>query len=465
MKHRLIALLLALALVFSLCACGSTAQTPDPTAQPDDRYDPEPGNKTGATPAALVSVVYPERAEYPDASNWDAEKADAWFEQARERRMTEIPEQSALDGFFSASARQYLDGTDGENRVCSPVNIYMALAMLAELTAGESRQQLLDLLDADSLEALRSQAGAVWNKLYQNDGATTSILASSLWLNEQVSFHQTALDNLAQYYHASSFRGTMGDPAYDRMLQDWINEQTGGLLQEQASNLKMDPRTLLALATTIYYKARWSNEFYEGETYPELFHGTKGDTTAQYLHREGTGVYYWGEKFAAVGLGLNSEGTMWFLLPDEGVSPEELLQDAEAMRFLLGGYNDWENQKYLRIDLSIPKFDVSADLDLSDGLKAMGVTDVFDDAISDFTPMTDITGVYVSAASHAARVKIDEEGVEAAAFTVMMVAGNGMPPDEVVEFKADRPFLFALSDSSGLPLFLVIVNRTGISAE
>ena len=158
---------------------------------------------------------------------------------------------------------------------------------------------------------------------------------------------------------------------------------------------------------------------------------------------------------------------MWFLLPDDGITPEELLGDDEAMEFLLfhngsGGTadQDWSNQKYLTVHLSVPKFDVASDLDLIPGLQKLGVTDVFDDTVSDFTPMTsDTDEVYVSEAKHAARVKIDEEGCEAAAYTVLMMrAGAAMPPEEEIDFTLDRPFLFAVTGSDGLPLFVGVVN-------
>lgn len=461
MKKRIIAALLALTLGVSLCACGETVPAvADPTPTPDGNIKTEIIKDFAWAPEALSTAVYPEMPPYPDETHWDEAKANAWFEAARARRMTAVEGQDALEDFFAKSAAQYLSGQDGENRVYSPANVYMALAMLSELTDGESRRQVLELLGADSLGALRTQAGAVWTRLYQNDLATTSIPAASLWLSGGVPYRQAAIDALANYYYASSFRGSMGDPAYDRMLQDWINEQTGGLLREQAAGLRMDPETLLALAATLYYKARWHSEFSPNATYADVFHGAAGNTEADYLHREGTGTYYWGERFSAVGLSLEGDGTMWFLLPDEGVAPEDLLTDPEAMAFLLEEQYDWENQKFLRIDLSVPKFDVSGDLDLSDGLRAMGVTEVFDSARSDFSPITDLEGVFLSSAAHAARVKIDEEGVEAAAYTVMMTAGAAMPPDELVEFKADRPFLFGLT-VDGLPLFLGIVNQVG----
>ena len=122
----------------------------------------------------------------------------------------------------------------------------------------------------------------------------------------------------------------------------------------------------------------------------------------------------------------------------------------------------WTGQKYLTINLSMPRFDVSSDLSLIDGLKELGVTDVFDYTISNFDPLGASTDepLYVTTAQHAARVKVDEEGCEAAAYTVvMMEAGAAMPPDDEVDFTLDRPFLFAVTGDSDLPLFTGVVNQ------
>ena len=67
-------------------------------------------------------------------------------------------------------------------------------------------------------------------------------------------------------------------------------------------------------------------------------------------------------------------------------------------------------------------------------------------------------GVFLSRAEHAARVAIDEEGVTAAAYTVMMEAGAAEPPDEEIDFTLDRPFVFAITSQDGLPLFIGVVN-------
>ena len=112
-------------------------------------------------------------------------------------------------GCFEALAAQFLSGAGEENAVLSPVNIYMALAMLAELTDGESRAQLLDLIGADSVEALREQASAVWRACSRDEEEIQSVLASSVWLRDDLGYVQETMDTLANTYYASSNRGEM----------------------------------------------------------------------------------------------------------------------------------------------------------------------------------------------------------------------------------------------------------------
>lgn len=446
---RIVALVLALACAFS-AGCAKIEKT-------DDMNDTVPDY------ICLAEAVYPEMPPYPNEMDYSFDKDyDAWRSAKRAQRDQYEGYREGLDGFFAASIQEYLSAAEGKNRAYSPLNVFMALSMLAEITDGESRGQILELLGKTDIESLRQQAKAIWNANYSDDGALTSVMASSVWLNEDVSFVQETMDSLAENYYASSYKGTMGSPEFNAALQDWLNEQTGGLLKDQAANVEMDPETILALATTVYFRAKWSSEFNENNTTEGLFHlptAEDEDVTVDFMHKSGSRHYYWGDKFSSVSLGFEGGGSMKFVLPDEGVSVDELLADAEAMDYMLSR-EGWENSKYLIVNMSVPKFDVVSDIDLSAGLKNMGVTDVFDANVSDFTPMTaDMDGIFLSKAQHAARVTIDEEGCTAAAYTVMMAAGSAMPPEEEVDFVLDRPFIFVLTSMDGLPLFTGVVNN------
>ena len=424
--------------------------------------------RPGGTPAAyaIAEAKYPKMAPYPNslAQRLGSTAYDKWREDIKAQRR-DLGDTSALQSFFARSARTFLAGDEGRNRVYSPLNVYMALAMLAQLTGGESREQILTVLGGGSMDALRRQANDIWNANYRNDGALTSILASSLWLNRDVKFNRATMDTLAQDFYASSYRGEMGSEQFNKALQSWLNEQTGGLLEEQAGNIELDPETVLALAATVYFKAKWGSEFSKEETAPEAFHAPDGDVETDFMHQRSGQHYFWGDKFAAVEQHFEGggAGSMWFLLPDKGVTPEDLLADAEATGFLFATDKyEWENKKYLYVNKSIPKFDVSSQFDLTEGLRALGITGVFDPAVSDYTPMTtDVDApIVLSQANHAARVVIDEEGCTAAAFIVISnSAGMGPPDDSEVDFVLDRPFLFCITGLSDLPLFVGVVNH------
>lgn len=457
-QKRWTAILLAVSLAAAMtgCAPGVESCPAANQAQPGAAYE------------TLAEATYPEMAKYPDETaymkkdgSFDDEGFskvyDAWWADKRARRDIDIDREN-VQSFVRASTGAMLESGNGGNFVYSPLNVYMALSMLAECTGGDSRTQILSLLRENSLEDVRAQAKALWNANYCADGAVTSVLASSVWLDDGVNYVQKTLDTLARDYYASSFSGEMGSDSYNKALQSWLNEQTGGLLKDQASGLEFTPETVMALATTIYYRAKWSEEFSKSQTSEDTFHADSGDITCEFMHRSDTGTYYWGEKFGAVNLPLRESGCMKLLLPDEGVTPEALLQDEEAMNFLLGG-GEWENSKFLIVNLSVPKFDVSSDLNLNKSLQALGVTDVFSDDTADFSPMIEnADGVFLSKAEHAARVVIDEEGVTAAAYTVMMEAGAAEPPDKEIDFTLDRPFVFAITSQDGLPLFIGVVN-------
>lgn len=439
---------------------------------------------------ALALADVPEMAPYPKdedffadvgdgedawkkASDAYSEAYDAWSE-SRKALRSGTDYTGLMDSFIASTSAQFLAGAGEENRIYSPINVYMALAMLAETAGDNSRAQILNLLQVDSIEALRERANSLWLDNYRDDGVVTSLLANSLWLRDGMTYSRQTLDTLAKAYFASSFSGKMGSEEYNQALRDWLNAQTNGLLQEQANGLEMSPDTVLALASTIYFKAAWSDEFSKERTETDTFHAPSGDVDTEFMRRTLESSFYWGDNFTAVQLQFQRGGSMWLILPDEEYSVDGLLESGEAMDFLLSPkydqYDDkgnmtregWTGQKFLNINLSMPRFDVSSDLDLIDGLKALGVTDVFDYTVSNFDPLGASTDepIYVSQAKHAARVKVDEEGCEAAAYTVLiMECGGAMPPEDEVDFTLDRPFLFVITGDSGLPLFTGVVNQ------
>ena len=410
---------------------------------------------------ALAQPQYPRMAARPAADDY-GDAYDAWRDDVRAQRVMAEEHSDGMTHYYAATMEQFLSGEAGENRVYSPLNVYLALAMLAETAEGDSRRQILDLLGMPDLTALREKCNGLWNGVYLDDGAVTSLLANSLWLAEgdRWAYDENTVKALAEYYYASVFEGEMGNAEYDKALQDWINAQTDNLLTEQASDLAFDPDTVLALASTICFRAKWYADFEEENNREGVFHTADGDVDVTYMTQSPMMSAYFGEQFTAVSKDLDDGGyEMIFFLPDEGVSVNDLVTDRQVLA-LMEGDTGAVDTKYLTVNLSIPKFDVASDQDLIGGLKALGVTDVFDADKSDFGGILTEQSepVWVNKVEHAARVAIDEEGVTAAAYTVTMLCGSAMPEDEI-DFTLDRPFIFAITGPGNTILFTGVVEN------
>ncbi|MBR2320075.1 MAG: serpin family protein [Clostridia bacterium] len=410
---------------------------------------------------ALAKAQYPQMAQRVGYFE-DEQGYYTWREAVAVQRAKADGHTGGMTDYYAKTMAQFLAGEVGENRVYSPLNVYMALAMLAETAEGDSRQQILDLLGVSDLSALREKCSGLWNGVYLNDGAVTSLLANSLWLSDDDywQYDMDKVNTLAEHYYASTFEGEMGSEAYNQALQDWINEQTDNLLTEQAGGLEFDPNTVLALASTICFKMRWYDEFVTDCNTEGVFKTANGDVPVTYMNQNGMGCGYFGEQFTAVSLGLDDGAyAMYFFLPDEGVSVNDLLTDKQMLKVLQEG-TDSELFHHLMVEMSIPKFDVVSDKNLVDGLQALGVTDVFDATKGNFggilTKQTD--PMWVSKVQHAARVAIDEEGVTAAAYTVEMMDGMGSI-QETLEFVVDRPFMFAITGPENTILFTGVVEN------
>ena len=398
----------------------------------------------------------PDLDDYKDRDQWRADR-EKWEAEQKFLSSTTRETVDALAPFFTNGSAQFLSTQGSENQLWSPINAYIGLALMTELTDGASRQQILDLFGARDIDALRQQVGAVWESAYNDNGHEISTLANSLWLENGLNYQQDTMDNIAYYYYASVYQGDLGSQKINNAIGAWINNNTGGFLKKSTSNVNLSPDTILALYSTIYFQAKWQDEFSASKNTQDTFHAPNGDKTVTFMNKKLAQMnYYYGDKFSAVALSLKNGSRMWFILPDEGYTTSDVLADGQYMQMVL--QQDWENEKWMKVNLSVPKFDVNSTMDLKGGLQEMGVTDVFNEGAANFSEVTGDVPIFLTAANQSARVQIDEEGVKAAAYIEFPGATSPAPPEEIIDFILDRPFIFAIT-TDNIPLFMGTVNN------
>ena len=413
-----------------------------------------------ALPEDARIMEYPDLDDYPDRESYMAD-VELCKAAAEHRRTTRENAVISLSQFFTEASAEFLASQNNENALWSPVNAYIGLSMLAEITDGDSRKEILDLFGVDSIETLRNQVSAVWESVYEDDGNEISTLANSLWLKDGLNYNQDTMNNLAYHYYASVYQADLGSNSANKSIGNWLNKNTGGMLKDSTDKIDLSPDTVLALYSTLFFQAKWGDEFDRSNNTQDIFHGVSGDTNVTYMNKKLFQMnYYWHDDYSAVALSLKNGSTMWFILPDEGKTTADVLSDGAYGEMISSGNGEegWQNKKYMKVNLSVPKFDVSSSVNLKDGLNKMGVTKVFDIERSDFTAITSDTPVYVTAVNQSARVEIDEKGVKAAAYIEIPGAGAEMPPEEIIDFVLERPFVFVISKGN-LPLFTGVVNN------
>lgn len=399
---------------------------------------------------------HPDLDDYEDREEWRAD-VEAWDAQVAARKENADQAMLGLRSFLVDGNRQFLHTEQNENKIWSPINAYIGLAMTTELTQGETRQQILDAFGVENTEELRKQVSAVWESVYQDNSNEICVLANSLWLEKGLEYNQEAMDTLGYHYYASVYQGDLGSKQTNKDIAAWINNNTGKFLNDSTKNIQLSPESIMALYSTLYFQAKWSDEFSEINNTHGVFHTSDGDVQAEYMNKELYNMnYYWGENFGAVNMWLKNGCRMWFILPDEGMTTEDVLNNGTYMDMLVS--NGWENHKYMKVNLSVPKFDVASTMDLSEGLKEMGMTKVFAEYEAEFTNLTSDSPIWLTGANQSVRVQIDEEGVKAATYIEFPGAGAAPPPDEIIDFVLDRPFLFVITNEN-IPLFVGCVNN------
>lgn len=401
-------------------------------------------------------MEYPKIGNYNDREEYKADW-DAWEAEQNSRSEYAAQAMSGLHAFFTDGNKQFLQTEQNENKIWSPVNAYIGLAMTAELTEGETRQQILDVFGVEDTDALRKQVSAVWESVYQDNSNEICVLANSLWLEKGLQYNQEAMDVLGYYYYASVYQGDLGGNLTNKDIAAWIDNNTGKFLKDSTKNIQLDPETIMALYSTLYFQGRWSQEFSEKNNSEGIFYMPDGETQTIYMNKkEAMMDYYWGDNFSAVNMYMKNGCDMWFILPDEGMTVEDVLNNGTYVDMLLS--NKWENSKFMKVNFTVPRFDVSSTMDLSDGLKDMGMTNVFDPLEADFSNITWDSPIWLTGVNQSVRVQIDEEGVKAATYIEIPGAGSAEPPDEIIDFVLDRPFLFVITNEN-IPLFTGCVNN------
>ena len=371
----------------------------------------------------------------------------------------EVPAVGGYGDFSNLLSAALLSGT--ENRNLSPISVYLALAMVAEGAKGDTQTELLTLLGCKNVEDLRGICAGMLETLTVDTEHSQLDIHNSLWMAENiggqaVSFHPEYLNTLAETYRSEANAVEFGTQSAAKQIADWINKHTRGKINVSPNALDFDPSTLAVLINTIYLKDGWSEQFDPEKTETGTFYAPDGEAEVSYISRfDRNSFVRFGDGWMAYRVYLNSVGYVTFVLPDEGVALESLFGSPDAIDKLL---HKGVDMKY-DVSLRIPKFKFRDKMELTEVLSALGLKRSFTSA-ADFSGMSD-TPCCIDSVLQESYIGVDENGVEAAAYTMISMRATAFLPQklEKLDFHLTRPFFYAIEAYDGTVLFIGTVTN------
>jgi serpin B len=348
----------------------------------------------------------------------------------------------------------------GENLIVSPFSVSLALGMTYAGAKGETESQMASALHFTLPQerlhaafgtldlALRSRGQGAQGK----DGQPFRLrISNAAWAQRDYPFVPEYLDVLAQSYGAGvSLLDFLAAPEPSReKINAWVAYETENRIPELLGQGTITEDTRLVLTNAIYFNAAWKSTFNTNATRDAGFSLADG-TLVQVPTMAQTEMlgYAQGSDFQAVELPYDGgEIAMLVILPAPGaLTSFEASLDEPKLASIVGAMTQGE------VELQLPKFELDWKASLIDALKALGMTDAFNDS-ADFTGISPTASLSISDVIHQTFIAVDEAGTEAAAATAVIIGDTAMP--ETVAMHVDRPFFFAIRDlQTGSVIFL-----------
>ena len=336
-----------------------------------------------------------------------------------------------------------------KSSIMSPLSITYALGMMNNGAAGQTQQEINEVLgfgDAGA-DAINAFCSKLLTEAPTLDETTAAEIANTVFVNSGKDYHlqQGFIDKANAFYDAEPMELNF----YDKqntidIINGWANDHTHGMIPilfDDENSFNADAVSYLLNA--LYFKGAWTNKFDKNFTQDEPFAG--GQTVPMMQQRE-CFQYTENDLYQAVRLPYGNEAySMTVFLPREDKGIDEVLDQMNSLNI---DFPQWTEN----VDLKLPRIQTGTSLPLVDVMKELGMIQAFDESTAEF-PYFGNRDVFISNMFQKAAIDLDEEGTEAAAVTVIEYESTGI--SHYATFHATRPFFYTISEQSTGAIFFV----------
>jgi len=353
----------------------------------------------------------------------------------------------------------YLSEKEPENNlVISPFSIGIALAMLYQGTAGNSKRQLrraLNLPGKEGIDKLEEEVASILDKYTNHHHNITIRMGNAVFLNTGFTPKEKFI-SLIEGVYSSEVHQLQENTSKVDTVNEWISDRTEGKIPNFLSEGSITEETQMLLLNAIYMYGDWQYPFDKDFTSTMRFY-LEGEprryVATSFMDLEETlQTAHVSDMMDVIWLPYHQTNySMVLYLPHQNVSVHQLVNEVLQ--------NENRSISELRttatrskVNLQMPRFQLNTKNSLVEALEYFNVTEIFDERTANLSKISD-RNIHVGDIQHSAAVKVDENGSEAVAVTSITLDLRTSVNGPVKLIRLDKPFIFSIMDDEGLVLF------------
>ena len=363
----------------------------------------------------------------------------------------------ANNGFALELFKRVSQSEKGQNLLISPLSVTIDFGMVNNGAVGKTQQEIYETLGYKdgSVDGLNDFCRTMMEQSSAVDPSTTLEIANAGIINKMYpGLKDSFTKTVKSVYDAEVIYKDFSKEDIKSLVNNWCKEKTHGMIPELLTQ-PVSPSEYAHFLNAVYFKGIWTNKFKKDDTKNEKFTREDGSTMTVKMMHQKDNFNLGGIDGLCSALSLpygNQAYRMTILLPYKGESLANLINALDA--------DAWKSLKMygFEVDVKIPSFETEYYITLKDILQEMGIKQAFGVGGSpDFSAMSSYP-IFISDVLHKARIKVDEEGSEAAAVTdIVFLVGAANPgaTPPTYEFHADRPFLYVITEVSTGAIYFI----------
>lgn len=375
-----------------------------------------------------------------------------------------------------------------ENIMISPLSISIALSMLNNGSAGNTKDEIKNVLKLDNLSdyCVNNNFRNLMEEFEHYNKVVDLDLANSAWFDDEFTVKQEFIDVNKEYYDAEIRNLDLNITASIDTINAWVSDKTDGKIEDILTHEHINYEFFLINA--INFQGFWKCPFNADVTENQRFYNEDGTYSlvptmmaniySEWIFGDPSPIrefsFLYRDNFKAVKMPYGKKDTaslssknsyapvsmdninMYIFVPVNDLKPF-IENELNVLN-----WNDWMNSFVLFDELypegvmdfkfMMPKFSFGNDINLIPVLQNMGMIDAFIGGIANFSGITDAwAGLFINLVKHKTFIEVNEEGTSAAGVTVIGGGYGALPP----EFLINKPFFFAIRDDlTGTILFM-----------